>query len=77
MSNSTIGARDAFAVGASTWTSTGDIARGVFVGTAGAMTVTMEDGTSVTFTSLAAGVIHPLRITAITANSASDVVVLF
>lgn len=38
------------------------IARGLYVGTAGNIKVTFENGTAVTLLSLAAGVIHPMRI---------------
>lgn len=37
------------------------ITRGLYVGASGDVKVDMEDGTTVTFTSLSAGVIHPIR----------------
>ncbi len=36
--------------------------RGLYVGVAGNVAVVMADGTSVTLTGLAAGVVHPLRV---------------
>lgn len=35
--------------------------RGIYVGTAGALKVDMVSGDTVTFTNIAAGVIHPIR----------------
>lgn len=50
------------------------ITRGLYVGTAGSVTVTMENGDSVAFPNLAAGVIHPIACTHVTAASAADVI---
>lgn len=36
--------------------------RGVYIGAAGNLRVLMVDGTEVTFTSLAVGVVHPLQV---------------
>ena len=36
--------------------------RGVYVGTSGDLKVDLKSGTTVTFSSLAAGVIHPLQV---------------
>lgn len=72
-----MGARNAEAVGAGTWAGT-SVARGIYCGASGDVTVTMEDGTAgIQFVGMAAGVIHPIRCTAITANSATGVVVLY
>ena len=51
--------------------------RALYLGTAGDVTVTFLDGSSVTLKNLAAGVWHPLAITHLTAlaNSAADPVV--
>ena len=50
--------------------------RGILVGTAGAVRVTLVSGTLVTFPSLVAGVIHPISATRIWASgtSASSIV---
>jgi len=52
----------------------GGLTRGLYLGTAGNVTVTFEDGTSVTMQNLAAGVWHPLQVTHVTAlaNGAAD-----
>jgi hypothetical protein len=38
------------------------VTRGIYVGTSGDLKVDMADGSTVTFASLAAGVVHPLRV---------------
>jgi hypothetical protein len=38
------------------------VTRGVYVGGSGTLKVDMADGTTVTFTALAAGVIHPIQV---------------
>lgn len=43
--------------------------RGVYVGVSGDLHVLMEDETEVTFVGLAAGVIHPMRITRVYEDS--------
>lgn len=49
------------------------ITRGLYVGTAGDVTVTLEIGDSVTFKNLAAGVIHPIACVKVTAATATDI----
>lgn len=52
--------------------------RGLYLGTAGSLTVTFVNGDTVTFANLAAGVVHPLSVTHVTASvGAADVVALF
>jgi hypothetical protein len=53
-------------------------ARGVYVGTAGHLKVDMADGTTVTFSNLAAGNIYPIAITKIyqTGSTAAGLVLL-
>lgn len=52
--------------------------RGVYVGTAGNLAVTMADGSSVTFVGVQAGSILPIKVKIIkdTGTTASDIVVL-
>jgi hypothetical protein len=45
----------------------GQLGRGVYMDVSGDLTFTMEDGTSATLYSMAAGVWHPMRFTGITA----------
>lgn len=49
--------------------------RGLYLGTAGDLTVTLIDGTSVTLKNMAAGVWHPIAVTHVTAaaNGAADI----
>jgi S-adenosylmethionine synthetase len=42
--------------------------RGLYLGTSGSVRVDMADGDSVTFANLAAGIIHPLRVTRVYAT---------
>jgi hypothetical protein len=73
--NLVIGARKASVVtGTDTYVAT---ARGFYCGTSGDLTCLMEDGTSVQFVGLAAGVVHPIRFTKITAFSGADGLALF
>lgn len=53
--------------------------RGIYIATAGALKVDMADGTTVTFSSLAAGTVYPFCITKIyqTGSSAAAGVVLY
>ena len=48
--------------------------RGLYVGVAGNITVTFRNGESCQFTNLAAGVIHPIACTHVTAATASGIV---
>lgn len=57
-----------------------NVTRGIYVGATGDMVVDMFlGGTSVTFTGLAAGVVHPLRVKKIhaTGTTASSIVALY
>ena len=51
--------------------------RGIYVGTAGSVTVTHISGASVAYPNLAAGVIHPIGGTHITAATAVDLRVIW
>jgi hypothetical protein len=48
--------------------------RGIFVGVSGNVTVTLPSGDSVQFTNLAAGVVHPIAATHVTAATATGIV---
>lgn len=48
--------------------------RGIYVGVSGNVTVTLPSGDSVQFTNLAAGVIHPIAATHVTAATATGIV---
>jgi len=48
--------------------------RGIYVGVSGDITVTTDGGDSVQFTNLAAGVIHPIAATHVTAATATGIV---
>lgn len=48
--------------------------RGLYVGVSGNATVTLPDGSSVEFTNLAAGVVHPIAATHVTAATATGIV---
>lgn len=52
--------------------------RGLYIGGAGSITVTMPNTDSITFAGLLAGTILPVRCTAVTAQSASmNIIALF
>lgn len=52
--------------------------RGLYVGVTGNVTVTLaESGDSVQFVNLAAGIIHPINATHVTAATATDIVGLY
>jgi hypothetical protein len=50
--------------------------RGIYVGVAGDLKVVMLDGTSVTFASLSAGIVHPISCVLVyaTGTTATDIV---
>lgn len=48
--------------------------RAIYVGATGSITVTMQTGESVTLNNLAAGVLHPLRVTHVTSATASGII---
>lgn len=52
--------------------------RGLYVGVAGDVKVVMLDGTTVTFTALAAGIVHPLTVVRVfsTNTTATNIVAL-
>jgi len=50
------------------------VTRGIYVGVSGNITVTTDGGDSVEFTNLAAGVIHPIAATHVTAATATGIV---
>lgn len=56
-----------------------DATRGVYVGGAGDLTVTMASGEIVTFTAIATSVIHPISVTQIrnTGTDATNIVILY
>jgi hypothetical protein len=70
------GVRDAEAIEASA-TSLGKVARGFYCGVSGDATFTLEDGSSVEFAGIAAGVIHPIRFTHLTAFDGSGGLALY
>ena len=72
-------AQDAATVSASATAIPNGPTRGIYLGTSGDVTVTFVDGSTATFVGLAAGVIHPLAVTHVTAldNGAADCVALF
>lgn len=45
------------------------VTRGLYVGGTGNLAVKMADGTTVTFTGISAGIIHPLSVTHVLATS--------
>lgn len=51
--------------------------RGLYVGVSGSVTITDLNGNSITFTGLAAGVIHPIQAAAVTAATASGIVAAY
>lgn len=68
---------DAVAVTASADPFAQGMCRALYLGTAGDVTITLRDGSSVTMKNLAAGVWHPVTATHVTAlaNSAADCLV--
>lgn len=55
------------------------VTRGIYVGTAGNLKVTLLNGDAITFTSLAAGIIHPIRAKRIwtTGTTAANILGLY
>jgi hypothetical protein len=66
-------AADAFAIAAGAGALATPI-RGIYVGVAGDVTVTMPSGASVQFVNLASGVIHWIAATHVTAATAASIV---
>ncbi len=60
--SSTTPAYGGFAVTPSDSADLAALTRGLYVGVSGNVKVDMEDGTTLTFVGLAAGMIHPLRV---------------
>ena len=52
------------------------ITRGIYIGGAGDLQVTMFDGGEVTFTALAIGVVHPLQIRRVKATSTTATLII-
>lgn len=52
------------------------ITRGIYIGGAGNIKVDMSDGTTVTFTAIAAGIIHPIAVKRVylTGTSATGII---
>ena len=76
-SDATVSAWSGVALTASN-TATFRTTRGVYVGTAGSLVVTMNDGNDVTFTGCLGGMVYPFQIIAFkTASTASNVVALY
>lgn len=53
------------------------VTRGIYVGTTGDITVTLQNGDSLELTNIAAGVVHPLACTHVTAATAGGIVGLY
>lgn len=72
----TVPARGAFAITASDSVDLARVTTGVYVGSTGNLKVTMENGDVVTFGSIVAGVVHPLRVKRVwsTGTTASSVI---
>ena len=51
--------------------------RGIYIGSAGNITVTDRTGVSTQFVALATGVIHPIQASAITAATAGSIVIVY
>ena len=58
---------------------TGGVTRGLYVGVSGDVNVDMEDGETVLFTAMAAGIVHPLRVLRVrsTSTTATNIVALY
>jgi hypothetical protein len=56
-----------------------DVSRGLYVGTTGNVKVTMSSGDVVTFNSMAAGIIHPIRVKRVwsTGTTAGNIVAVY
>lgn len=69
-------ANTAFAITPSDATNLTTRTRGIYVGVSGNVSALMEDGTTVTFTGMAAGIIHPIRVRRInlTATTATSII---
>lgn len=69
-------ATDAISITPSDSTDLSKAVRGIYVGATGNVKVDMIDGSTVTFTALAAGVIHPLAVSRVyaTGTTASNIV---
>jgi hypothetical protein len=50
--------------------------RGIYVGGAGNIKVDMADGTTVTFTAIAIGIVHPLRVKRVYATGTTATTIL-
>lgn len=57
----------------------GGVTRGLYVGVSGDVNVDMENGETVLFTALAAGIVHPLRVkrVRVASTDATGIVALY
>jgi hypothetical protein len=57
----------------------GGVSKGLYVGVAGNVVVTMADGTDATFTALAAGIIHPISVLKVksTGTTATNILAVY
>lgn len=55
------------------------VARGIYVGVSGDLKVDLADGDTVTFVTIAAGVIHPIQVRKVyaTGTTATDIVAVY
>lgn len=56
-----------------------EASKGLYIGGSGNVAVTMKDGTSVTFTGISAGMIHPISVTKVkaTGTTATNIVAVY
>lgn len=72
-------ATKAFAVTPADGADLAEVTRGIYVGGSGTLKVDMADVGTVTFTALAAGVVHPLRVKKVyaTGTDATTIIALY
>lgn len=58
---------------------TGGATKGLYLGASGNVAVTMADGSNVTFTALASGVVHPISVTKVkaTGTTATNIIAVY
>lgn len=64
-------AEDAFEITPDDDTDLDYVTRGIYVGGSGDLEVITKDGTTIVFTDIAAGIIHPLRVSRVKASNTS------
>lgn len=71
--------KGAFSITASDSDDLSQVTRGIYVGTSGNLAVIMADDTEVTFNSLSAGIVHPLRVKRVksTSTTASNILGIY